>query len=108
MNSSLCRLNAQIDRNSLCLIFDDLIISHYIFAILAVKKGKNEMSFKSSIKPSCPISEIATSHVCRLKNLERRVIKMKCFSNQESGSTMSYSNFSCLQAKKPRKKSDQK
>ena len=35
-------------------------------AIVAVKK-KSEMSFKSSIRLRCPISEIATSRVCRLK-----------------------------------------
>ena len=36
-------------------------------AIAAVKKGATGMSFESSIGPSHPISEIATSHVCRLK-----------------------------------------
>ena len=36
-------------------------------AFTAVKKGTSGMSFESSIGPSHPISEIVTSHVCRLK-----------------------------------------
>ena len=39
-------------------------------ATVAVKKEKTAMSFKSSIGPSHPISEITTSDVCRLKRLE--------------------------------------
>ena len=50
---------------------------------------KNEMSFKSSVAPSCPISEI-TTYVCRLKRLETRLIKDLVFPNQESKGTMSY------------------
>ena len=80
MNSSLCRLNAHIARKSLCLIFDNLIASYYIYGILVVKKEKSHTSFKCSIRPSCPISEITISHVCCLKRQEARVIK--CFSNQ--------------------------
>ena len=45
---------------------------------MALKNEKNEMSFKSSIGPSCPISEI-TTHVCRLKRLETRLIKDQVF-----------------------------
>ena len=41
-----------------------------LYAIAAVKKEKTAMSFKSSIGPSHPIFEIATSHLCRLKRLE--------------------------------------
>ena len=36
-------------------------------AFTAVKKGTSGMSFESSMGPSHPISEIVTSHVCRLK-----------------------------------------
>ena len=67
-----------------------LIVSYYISASVAVKKEKSEMSFKSSVRPSCPIFEITTSHVCRLKRLEMRVIKIKCFSYQESEVIMSH------------------
>ena len=67
MDSSLCRLNVEFARNSLCLIFDDLINSYYISAIMAVKNEKGEMSLKSSIWPSCLIPEITISHACRLK-----------------------------------------
>ena len=44
-------------------------------AIVSVKKEKCETSFKSSIRPSRPISEITTSHICRLKRLETQLIK---------------------------------
>ena len=81
MNSSLCRLNAHIARKSLCLIFDNLIASYYIYGILVVKKEKSHMNFKCSIRSSCPISEITISRVCCLKRQEARVIK-KCFSNK--------------------------
>ena len=62
-------------------------------AFTAVKKGTSGISFESSIGPSHPISEIVTSHVCRLlKRLEMRVTKkMVCFFNQESEGTVSYS-----------------
>ena len=53
-----------------------------ISAIAAVKKEKNKMNLKSSIGPSHPISEIATSHVYRIKRLETRVIKNHVFSNK--------------------------
>ena len=79
MDSSLCRLNVEFARNSLCLIFDDLINSYYISAIVAVKNEKGEMSLKSSIWPSCLIPEITISHACRLKRLETRLIKNKAF-----------------------------
>ena len=48
-------------------------------AIVAAKKEKCETSFKSSIGPSRPISEITTSHVCRLKRLETQLIKNQVF-----------------------------
>ena len=48
---------------------------HIICYGACVKKKKSEMSFKFSIGPSHPISEIATSHVCKLKGLKTRVIK---------------------------------
>ena len=60
---------------NLCLTFDDSIFSYYASATVAAKKEKSEMSFKSSIRQSCPISEITNSYVCRLKRLETRVIK---------------------------------
>ena len=78
MNSFLCWLNVQIAGNSLHLIFD-LIVSWYISAIVAVKKKKSDISFKSNIRPSCPISEITTSHVCRLTRPEKRAIKNNVF-----------------------------
>ena len=53
--------------------------SFICLAIAAVKKEKSQMSFKSIIGPSHPISEIATSHVCGLKRLETRVIKNYVF-----------------------------
>ena len=59
-------------------------------AIAALKKEKTEMSLKSSIGPSHSISEKATSHVCRLKRLETRVVKNHVFSNQASEGTVSY------------------
>ena len=71
----MCRLNVQIARKSLGLTFDDLIVSYYTSAIMAVEKEKSEMSFKSSIKPSWPISQITTSHAFRLKRLETRMTK---------------------------------
>ena len=37
------------------------------------------MNCKSSIRPSHPISEITTSHVCTLKRPEKRVIKDQMF-----------------------------
>ena len=49
MDSSLCRLNVEFARKSLCLFFDDLIVSYYISTIVAVKNEKGEMSLKSSI-----------------------------------------------------------
>ena len=61
----------------------------YICYYVAVKKEKNEMSFKFSIGASRPIFEI-TAHVCRLKRLETWLIKDQVFSSQESESTMSY------------------
>ena len=76
MKSSLCKFNVQIAGNSFFLIFDALIVSYYISAIVAVKKEKSEMSFKSSIGP---IYEITTSHVCKLKRLETRLIKTQVF-----------------------------
>ena len=90
MNSSLCRLNVQIARKSLCLIFDNLIVSYYISPIVAVNKEKSKISFKSCIKPSCPISEITTSHVCRLEDYKQEWSEIKYFSNQESEGAMSY------------------
>ena len=59
-------------------------------AIVALKKEKTEISLKSSIEPSYPISKIATSHVRRLKRLETRVIKNHVFYNDESKGTVSY------------------
>ena len=41
-------------------------------AIATVKKGTTGMSFESSIGPSHPISEIATSHVCRLEKTRNK------------------------------------
>ena len=46
------------------------------------------MSFESSIGPSHPISEIATSHVCRLK--KTRNDQKSVFFNQESEGTVLY------------------
>ena len=40
--------------------------------LLTVKKGTSGMSFKSSVGPSHPISEIVTSHVCRLKKTKNK------------------------------------
>ena len=57
---------------------------------MALKKEKTEISLKSSIEPSYPISKIATSHVRRLKRLETRVIKNHVFYNEESKGTVSY------------------
>ena len=69
--SNCCK---KILSNFLC--FDSFIL--YICYFVAVKKKKNEMSFKSSIGPSLPISEI-TICVCRLKKLETRLIKDQMF-----------------------------
>ena len=44
-------------------------------AIVAVKNEKREARFKSSLGPSSPISEITTSHVCRLKRQETQLFK---------------------------------
>ena len=79
MNSSLCKSNNQIAAKSFCPIFDALIVSYYISAIAAVKKKKSEMNFKSSIRPSHPISEIMNFHVCSLKRPETRAIKNQMF-----------------------------
>ena len=46
--------------------------------IVVLKKKTCEASLKSSIGPSRPISEITTSHVCRLR-LETRLIKNHVF-----------------------------
>ena len=51
--------------NFLC--FNSFIF--YIYYYVAVKKEKNEMSFKSKIGPGRPIYEI-TTHVFKLKRLE--------------------------------------
>ena len=68
------------------------MVSYYIYAIVAVKKEKSEMSFKSSIRPSHPISEMATSHVCGIKRLEMRVIKIRVFFlSREWGRNVIYS-----------------
>ena len=50
------------------------------------------MSFKSSIGPSHPISEIATSHVCRLKKTRKEGDQKShvFLFNQESEGTVSY------------------
>ena len=79
MNSSLCKSDVQIAGKLFCLIFYALTVSYYISSIAAVKKEKSEMSFKSSIGPRHPISEIITSHVCRLKRPEMKVIKNQMF-----------------------------
>ena len=79
IKSFLRRLNVQIARKSLCIIFDDLIVSYYISAIVAVNKEKSEMSFKSCIRPSCSIFGLTNSCVCRLKRLETRVITNQVF-----------------------------
>ena len=47
------------------------------------------MSFESSIGPSHPISEIATSHVCRLKKTRNKGDQKSRFFNQKSESTVS-------------------
>ena len=79
MNSSLCKLNVQIVGKWFCLIFyASVSFMFYICYFVAVKKEKNEMSFKCSIGPSQPISEI-TTHVCRLKTLETWLIKDQVF-----------------------------
>ena len=48
-------------------------------AIVAVKNEKREARFKSSLGPSSPISEITTSHVCRLKRQETQLFKNQVF-----------------------------
>ena len=47
-------------------------------AIPAVKKGTTGMSFESSIGPSYPISEIATSHVYMLKKTRNEGDQKSC------------------------------
>ena len=42
------------------------------------------MSFKSSIGPSHPISEIATSHVCRLKKTRNEGDQKYCVAYKHS------------------------
>ena len=79
MNSSLCKLNVQIAEKWFCLIFDALIVSYFMSAIVAVKNEKCEARFKSSLGPSSPISEITTSHVCRLKRQETQLFKNQVF-----------------------------
>ena len=60
-------------------------------AIAAVNKEKSQISLKFSTGPSHPISEIANSHVCGLKRLKTRVIKIcMFFYNQESEGAVSY------------------
>ena len=55
----------------------------------AVKNEKSEIGFKSSIGPSCPISEIKP-HVFWVKRLKQEWSKIKCFFHQESEGAMSY------------------
>ena len=74
MNSSLCKSNVQIAGKRFYVIFDA-----YISAIATIKKEKSEMKLKSSIGPSHPISETTTSHACKLKTLETRMIKNQVF-----------------------------
>ena len=63
----------------------------YICYYVDVKKGKHEVSFKFSIGPSHPISEII-AHVCRLKGLETWLIKNQVFfQSREWGCNVIYS-----------------
>ena len=79
MNSSfLCKSKVQTAGKPFCLIFDALIVSNYL--LLQLQRKKSEMSLKSSIGPSHPISELATSDVCSLRRLETSVIKNRVFS----------------------------
>ena len=59
------------------------------FLIAAVKKGTTGMSFESSIGPSHLISEIVTSHVCRLKKTRNKGDQKSHLFNQESEGTVS-------------------
>ena len=91
LNSSLCKLNVQIAGKSFLILSNFWCFNSFILsAIAAVKKEKTETNFKSSVGPSYPISEIATSHVCTLKRLETKVIKNHVCQHQESEGTMSY------------------
>ena len=79
MNSSLCKLNVQIEcSNSWKMILPNILCFNsfmfYICYYVTVKKEKNEMNFKSTIEPSHPIYEI-TTHAFRLKRLETWLIK---------------------------------
>ena len=51
----------------------------YYELLSCVRKEKSEMSFKFSIGPCHPISEIAASHIWRLNVLKARVIKNYVF-----------------------------
>ena len=68
-----------------CVIFS----YHFWLKEMCVKKGTNGMSFKSIIGPSQPISEIVTSHVCRLKKTRNEGDQKSHFFNQESEGTVS-------------------
>ena len=57
---------------------------------MTVKKTTTGMSFIFSIGPSHPISEIATSHVYKLKKTRNKGDLKSCFFNQESEVTVSY------------------
>ena len=90
MNSSLYRLNVEIARKSLRLIFDNFnsFILHICYYGCKKSKKWNDPQIQYKIK--LLISEIKTSHACSLKRLETRVTKIKWLSNQESEGTMSY------------------
>ena len=53
------------------------------------RKKSNEHQIQYRTK-SHPISETATSHVCELKRLEMRVIKIVHFSSEENEVVVSY------------------
>ena len=44
----------------------------------SVKKGKSEISFKSIIKPSHLISDVAASHVCAVEKTSNEANRKSC------------------------------
>ena len=58
---------------------------------MAVKKGTTGIHFRSSIASNHSISEMATSHICRLKKIREEGDQKSRFSNQEGEGNVIYS-----------------
>ena len=87
MNNYLNKFNVQIAKISFLILSNFLCFNSVILSvILAAKRGKSAMSFKSSIGPIHSVSNISTSYILQVKKTRNK----SRFSNQDRKGIVSY------------------